>query len=79
VWQWSRPQVCEVIIHPMRVTLRFIWSTQCFFFFKDRSQGWKMARWLRALTALLEVLRSIPSNHMVAHNHLKTVSVYPHI
>jgi hypothetical protein len=26
--------------------------------------------WLRALTALPEVLSSIPSNHMVAHNHL---------
>jgi hypothetical protein len=30
----------------------------------------EMAQRLRALTALLEVLRSIPSNHMVAHNHL---------
>jgi hypothetical protein len=29
-----------------------------------------MAQWLRALTALPEVLSSIPSNHMVAHNHL---------
>jgi hypothetical protein len=29
-----------------------------------------MAQWLRALTALLEVQSSIPSNHMVAHNHL---------
>jgi hypothetical protein len=27
-------------------------------------------RWLKALTALLEVLSSIPINHMVAHNHL---------
>jgi hypothetical protein len=30
-----------------------------------------MAQWLRALTALLEVLSLIPSNHMVAHNHLQ--------
>jgi hypothetical protein len=30
----------------------------------------EMAQWLRALTALTEVLRSIPSNHLVAHNHL---------
>jgi hypothetical protein len=30
----------------------------------------EMAQWLRALTALLEVLSSNPSNHMVAHNHL---------
>ena len=29
----------------------------------------EMAQWLRALTAP-EVLSSIPSNHMVAHNHL---------
>ena len=29
-----------------------------------------MAQWLRALTALPKVLSSIPSNHMVAHNHL---------
>ena len=30
-----------------------------------------MAQRLRALTALPEVLSSIPSNHMVAHNHLQ--------
>jgi len=30
----------------------------------------EMAQWLKALTALPEVLSSIPSNHMVAHNHL---------
>jgi hypothetical protein len=33
----------------------------------------ELERWLsglRALTALPEVLSSIPTNHMVAHNHL---------
>jgi hypothetical protein len=30
----------------------------------------EMAQQLRALTALPEVLSSIPSNHMVVHNHL---------
>jgi hypothetical protein len=30
----------------------------------------EMAQRLRALTALPEVLGSIPSNHMMAHNHL---------
>jgi hypothetical protein len=30
----------------------------------------EMAQWLKTLTALLEVLSSNPSNHMVAHNHL---------
>jgi hypothetical protein len=29
-----------------------------------------MAQWLRAPTAFPEVLSSIPSNHMMAHNHL---------
>ena len=32
--------------------------------------GEMMAQRLRALTAIPEVLSSIPSNHMVAHNHL---------
>ena len=30
-----------------------------------------MAQWLRALTFLLEVLSSVPSNHMVVHNYLQ--------
>jgi hypothetical protein len=30
----------------------------------------EMAQRLRALTVLPEVLSSIPSNHVVAHNHL---------
>jgi hypothetical protein len=30
----------------------------------------EMAQRLRALTVLPKVLSSIPSNHMVAHNHL---------
>jgi hypothetical protein len=29
----------------------------------------EMAQWVRALTALLKVLSSNASNHMVAHNH----------
>jgi hypothetical protein len=32
--------------------------------------GLEMAPQLRALTALLDILNSIASNHMVAHNHL---------
>jgi hypothetical protein len=31
--------------------------------------GEMMVQWLRVLTALLKVLSSNPSNHMVAHNH----------
>jgi len=38
---------------------------------KANAQGaGEMAQWLRTLTALPEVLSSIPSSHMVAHNHL---------
>jgi len=36
---------------------------------RNRGAG-EMAQRLRAPTALPEVLSSIPSNHMVAHNHL---------
>jgi hypothetical protein len=34
------------------------------------SQAGEMAQWLRALTALPEILSLIPKIHMVAHNHL---------
>jgi hypothetical protein len=37
---------------------------------KSIGEAGEMAQRLRALTALPEVLSSIPSNHMVAHNHL---------
>jgi hypothetical protein len=37
---------------------------------KGRMRAGEMAQWVRALTALLEVLSSNPNNHMVAHNHL---------
>jgi hypothetical protein len=37
----------------------------------DRGGAGQMAQQLRELTALPEVLSSIPSNHMVAHNHLE--------
>jgi hypothetical protein len=40
------------------------------FTLKPNAGAGKMAQWLRALTALPKVLSSIPSNHMVAHNHL---------
>ena len=33
-------------------------------------RGWRDGSAVRTLAALPEVLSSIPSNHMVAHNHL---------
>ena len=37
---------------------------------EQKTRAGEMAQWLRALTVLLEVLSSNPSNHLVAHNHL---------
>ena len=37
---------------------------------KENYGDGEMAQRLRALTALPKVLCSIPSNHMMAHNHL---------
>jgi hypothetical protein len=37
---------------------------------KEKYRAGEMAQQLRALTALPGFLSSIPSNHMVAHNHL---------
>jgi hypothetical protein len=42
----------------LRMKEKFFWGTG------------EMAQQLRALTALPEVLSAIPSNHMVAYNHL---------
>jgi hypothetical protein len=38
---------------------------------KRRIKAGKMASRLRMLTALPEALSSIPSNHLVVHNHLQ--------
>ena len=37
---------------------------------KKTTGAGEMAQWLRALPALPKVLSSIPSNYIVAHNHL---------
>ena len=37
---------------------------------KESMRAGEMAQQLRALATFLEVLSSIPSNHMMAHNHL---------
>jgi hypothetical protein len=38
---------------------------------KRKIRAGEMAQWLRVLAAVPKVLSSIPSNHMVAHNHLE--------
>jgi hypothetical protein len=39
-------------------------------FYKKNILAGEMAQWLRALTALPDVLSSNPSKRMMAHNHL---------
>jgi hypothetical protein len=38
---------------------------------KEASWAGETVQWLRALTALTEVLSSVPKNHMVPHSHLE--------
>jgi hypothetical protein len=45
---------------------RDLWQQE----YKTDARAGEMAQRLRALTTFPEVLNSIPSNHMVAHNHL---------
>jgi hypothetical protein len=55
----------------LKVCTTTTWLFKNFFLTKMLNLGAvEIALWLRALMALPEVLSSIPSNHMVAHNHL---------
>jgi hypothetical protein len=60
-----------VLTEEFKASLVGTWGSGCLFVCLKK-KGWagKMAQWLRAPTALLKVLRSNPSNHIVAHNHL---------
>ncbi|EDL78366.1 rCG31757 [Rattus norvegicus] len=63
-------------LHMYKGCMQVMWEILHDFFKYDwtfKNSHWRageMAQWLRALTAFPEVLSSIPSNHMVAHNHL---------
>jgi hypothetical protein len=48
----------------LKITCLFVWGKNTY------AGAREMPQQLRALTALPEVLSSIPSNHMVAHNPL---------
>ena len=54
---------------PIKLTLLVTFASSLSYY-KTESWPGEMAQRLRALTTLPEVLSSIPSNHMVAHNHL---------
>jgi hypothetical protein len=52
------------------LSIILVWSCTAFIMLQRNLGAGEMAQWLRALTALPEVLSSIPSNDMVTHNHL---------
>ncbi|CAO2597105.1 hypothetical protein LEMLEM_LOCUS8868 [Lemmus lemmus] len=64
---------CHVELNPSsgRTSPELLDTEPSLCFFKNSTTGaGEMAQRLRALPALPKVLSSIPSNHMVAHNHL---------
>ena len=81
-YRWLQATCCwcwEPNLHPLKTQQRFsiteLSISQApdisFKKIKIKMNGAReMAQRLRALTTLLEVMSSIPSNHMVAHNHL---------
>ena len=63
--------MCAYIIRIIINILRLFFNVSEYFACVNVNAGsGEMAHWLRALTALLEVLSSNPSNHVVAHNYL---------
>jgi hypothetical protein len=54
---------CDAIIGQLSFLLSFLFLKT---FIEEAGE---MAQWLRAFTALLKVLSSNSSNHMVAHNY----------
>ena len=68
-WVWTK-MICLVTLYPVSFVpclLSGPWTS----LYKRRNLGaGEMSQRLRALTAVPEVLSSIPSNHTVAHSHL---------
>jgi hypothetical protein len=68
------PASASLVLKACATTAQFTFNFNKYFkgFGKKVIKGAvEMAQQFRALTALPEVLSSIPSNHMVAHNHLQ--------
>jgi hypothetical protein len=62
--------LCELEERVYRKSSRAARTTQRKCLEKNKTRAGEMTQPLRAQAALLEVLSSIASNHMVAHNHL---------
>uniref|UniRef100_A0A8C6HZB1 Tetratricopeptide repeat protein 27 n=1 Tax=Mus spicilegus TaxID=10103 RepID=A0A8C6HZB1_MUSSI len=66
---WEGLWVSSACQHPEVPQVFITYLPKCVYY-KNCDRAGEMAEWLRALTALPEVLSSSLSNHMVAHNHL---------
>jgi hypothetical protein len=64
IFQGPAAEHCSLALGKLRTLVKDITTSRSFL------GAGKMAQWLRALTALPEVLSSIPSNCIVAHNYL---------
>jgi hypothetical protein len=69
----DNPKMTSQMVLRFRYSWFFrVWGVLLLCVFKKHlSRAGEMAQWLRALAILSEVLSSIPSNHMVTHNHLQ--------
>jgi hypothetical protein len=68
----GRAQLYDGLKHtlPIKTQIGGFLINKDIYLIKNHSRAGEMAQWLRALITLPKVLSSIPSNHMVAYNHL---------
>ena len=69
-FHWYFSSLCQLPLSHQINKIIFLGFELTMLIYKNLSWAGEMAQQLRALTALPEVLSSISSNHMVAHNHL---------
>ena len=69
--EWEETAIFFFILLLLSFSFHFFLSFAALFCF-SRKGFWagEMAQRLKELTAVLKVLSSIPSNHMMAHTHL---------
>jgi hypothetical protein len=71
IWLWGSLQILGVDVHPeVKAWFSILFWIPSAILYKAGQRAGEVAQWLRTLTVFLEVLSSIPSSHMVAHNHL---------
>ena len=71
VYVYIRPVCIQIYSYIQAYVIRQLGSFHQMLHKNYNTGAGEMAQWLRALVALPKVLNSIPSNQMVAHNHLQ--------